>query len=69
MREGKSERQVLEELGDPRLLAKSIITASGASRDEEYYEDDVLKFDYKIKDGRCTTTNAKAILRMAGFNV
>lgn len=36
---------------------------------EEYYEDDVLKFDYKIKDGRCTTTNAKAILRMAGFNV
>ena len=40
MREGKSERQVLEELGDPRLLAKSIITASGASRDEEDYEDD-----------------------------
>lgn len=36
---------------------------------EEYYEDDELKFDYKIKDGRCTTTNARAILRMAGFDV
>lgn len=36
---------------------------------EEYYEEDKLMFDYKIKDGRCTTTNAKAILRMAGFNV
>lgn len=36
---------------------------------EEYYEGDELKFDYKIKSGRCTTTNARAILRMAGFNV
>ena len=36
---------------------------------EEYYEGDTLKFDYKIKSGRCTTTNARAILRMAGFDV
>lgn len=36
---------------------------------EEYYEDNELKFDYKIKNGRCTTTNARAILRMAGFDV
>lgn len=36
---------------------------------EEYYEDEKLKFDYLIKDGRCTTTNAKAILKMAGFEV
>lgn len=34
---------------------------------EEYYEEDQLRFDYKIKDGRCTTTNAQAILKMAGF--
>ena len=34
---------------------------------EEYYEDDKLKFDYKIRNGRCTTTNARAILKMAGF--
>lgn len=36
---------------------------------EEYYQDDQLKFDYKIKDGRCTTTNARAILKMAGFDI
>ena len=36
---------------------------------EEYYNDNELKFDYKIKDGRCVTTNARAILRMAGFDV
>jgi len=36
---------------------------------EEYYNDNELKFDYKIKDGRCITTNARAILRMAGFDV
>ena len=34
---------------------------------EEYYENDALKFDYKIKDGRCTTRNAIAILKMAGL--
>lgn len=36
---------------------------------EEYYEENELKFDYKIRQGRCTTTNARAILRMAGFDV
>lgn len=36
---------------------------------EEYYEDDQLRFDYKIKEGRCTTTNARAILKMAGFDI
>ena len=36
---------------------------------EEYYDNDELRFDYKIKGGRCTTTNAKAILKMAGFEV
>lgn len=35
---------------------------------EEYYEDDQLKFDYKKKAGRCTTTNAMAILHMAGLD-
>lgn len=36
---------------------------------QEYYEGDELRFDYKIREGRCTTTNARAILRMAGFEV
>ncbi|MBO4863411.1 MAG: DNA mismatch repair protein MutS [Eubacterium sp.] len=34
---------------------------------EEYYEGSSLKFDYTIKDGRCTTRNAIAILKMAGL--
>lgn len=35
---------------------------------EEYYENDQLLFDYKIKEGRCTTRNAMAILKMAGLS-
>ena len=34
---------------------------------EEHYEDDKLKFDYTMKDGPCTTRNARALLRMAGL--
>lgn len=33
----------------------------------EYYENDEIKFDYTIKDGRCVTTNAKVLLKMAGI--
>ena len=36
---------------------------------EESYENDVLTFDYKVKPGRCTTTNARELLRMAGFSI
>ena len=36
---------------------------------DEYFENDELKFEYKIKDGRCVTTNAIHILRMAGINI
>lgn len=36
---------------------------------EEYYEAGQLRFDYKIKSGRCTTTNAREILRLAGFDI
>lgn len=33
----------------------------------EYYLDDNIYFDYTMKDGRCVTTNAKYLLRMAGL--
>ena len=33
----------------------------------EYYEDDKIKFDYKLKEGRCHTTNAQALLKMVGI--
>ena len=34
---------------------------------EEYYENGELKFDYTLKQGRCTTRNAMALLEMAGL--
>lgn len=33
----------------------------------EYYEGDRICFDYTIKDGRCTTTNAQQLMKLAGF--
>ncbi len=34
---------------------------------EEYYKDNHIQFDYKLKDGRCKTTNAKYLLKMVGI--
>ena len=34
---------------------------------EESYADDKLVFDYKMKDGPCTTRNARALLHLAGL--
>lgn len=34
---------------------------------QEYYKNDQIFFDYKLKDGKCQTTNAKYILKMAGI--
>lgn len=33
----------------------------------EYYVDDKIYFDYLLKEGRCQTTNAKQLMRMAGI--
>lgn len=33
----------------------------------EYYENNKIKFDYLIKQGRCKTTNAKYLLKMVGI--
>ncbi|MEG2800781.1 MAG: DNA mismatch repair protein [Longicatena sp.] len=33
----------------------------------EYYEDDKICFDYTLKNGKCTTTNAKELMKLAGF--
>ncbi len=33
----------------------------------EYYKGNRILFDYKLRDGRCTTTNARYLLRMAGI--
>lgn len=34
---------------------------------EEHYKNNEILFDYKIKDGRCKTTNAKHLLKMVGI--
>lgn len=34
---------------------------------EEHYEGDTIQFDYTIRPGRCRTTNAKELMRMAGL--
>ena len=32
----------------------------------EYYENDQIKFSYKIQDGKCLTTNAEYLMKLAG---
>ena len=34
---------------------------------EESYPDDKIHFDFKIRPGRCHTTNARYLLKMAGI--
>lgn len=34
---------------------------------EEHYENNKILFDYKIKNGKCTTTNAKYLMKMVGI--
>lgn len=34
----------------------------------EYYENDVIRFDYKIKKGKCQTTNAIYLMKIIGIN-
>ena len=46
---------------DPRLQAHNYHFS-------EYYEQDEIKFDYRLKDGRCTSTNAQALMRLAGID-
>lgn len=45
---------------DPNIRAKNF-------HFEEHYHEDQICFDYKVKDGRCQTTNAKHLLRLVGI--
>ena len=36
---------------------------------EEHYEGDEIKFDYKLREGRTHTTNAKYLLKLVGINI
>lgn len=35
----------------------------------EYYENNKIIFDYKLKQGRCNTTNAKYLMRLVGVDI
>lgn len=53
MQNGKSEQQVIEELGSPRLIARSIIDARGieeGNQDTSDYRDDTYGSRYTQKD-------------------
>lgn len=34
----------------------------------EFYKEDEIHFDYRLKDGKCKTTNARQLLQMAGID-
>ena len=36
---------------------------------QEYYVDDKIKFDYKLRDGRSKTQNAKYLMKLAGIEI
>ena len=35
----------------------------------EYYKNNKLEFDYKLRDGVSTTRNAKYLMKMAGIDI
>ena len=35
---------------------------------QEYYEDNKIKFDYKLREGRSKTQNAVHLMKLAGIN-
>lgn len=53
IRKGKSEEEVLQSLGDPALLAKTIITANdaGGQRQNTVYDSDEGKYDSRSESG------------------
>ena len=52
--------ELCELSGDPAIQAVNYHFS-------EYYEKDRICFDYRLKEGKCTTTNARELMRLAGF--
>ena len=52
--------ELCELSGDPAIRAVNYHFS-------EYYEKDRICFDYRLKEGKCTTTNARELMRLAGF--
>ena len=58
IRNGKSEQEVLDSLGDPRLLAKSIVMAEG---ENTYREDEYQNYEYTNQMDEDDITKAQFI--------
>ena len=52
--------ELCELSGDPAIRAVNYHFS-------EYYEKDRICFDYRLKEGKCITTNARELMRLAGF--
>ncbi len=48
-------------------LEKDPAVNAGNYHFSEFYEKDMLRFDYLLREGRCSTTNARHLLRLAGI--
>lgn len=66
MNRGRSEQEVLEELGDPRLIARTILETSGMKAPEVEYTIDEEPADHEEGDVKVHTFSGwKATLMMA----
>ena len=66
MNQGRSEQEVLEELGDPRLIARTILETSGMKAPEVEYTIDEEPADHTERDVKVHTFSGwKATLVMA----
>ena len=66
MNQGRSEQEVLEELGDPRLIARTIMETSGMKAPEVEYTIDEEPADHTERDVKVHTFSGwKATLVMA----
>ncbi|MGN0308238.1 MAG: DUF1700 domain-containing protein [Lachnospiraceae bacterium] len=66
IRQGKSEEQVMEELGDPRLIAKTLTGMEGADTIGEDYREEYIEEDEMNPNDRYVQFNGKT-LRLPGW--
>jgi DNA mismatch repair ATPase MutS len=50
-------------------MTKSLGTVVRNAHFEDYVEDGKMRFDYKLRDGVVTKSNALELMRLAGLNV
>lgn len=66
IRQGKSEEQVMQELGDPRLIAKTLSGMEGADTIREEYREEYIEDENGNSSDRYMNFNGK-MLRIPGW--